>query len=120
MMVYGIFPAGLCLVFLYSGLEKLWYWQPSVEEVPLRIALAETVRRTDHHHQLCGAIFVTLCSLARHGATRWLRDHGDPAPVMDSGAIAKQFRREFMTTLEHLAIVGGFLPLATLESPVGL
>ena len=35
MIVYGFLIARVCLaaVFLYSGFDKLWHWQSSVEEV---------------------------------------------------------------------------------------
>ena len=122
MIVYGIFAARLCLaiVFLYSGLEKLCYWQASLAEVrgyglpwPRLFAGLTVVT------QLVGGILVAtgyavwLGALLLGGFTImatllghkfWLY-HGE------------QFRHELTTTLEHVAILGGFLLIAILEPP---
>lgn len=117
MIAYGVVAARLCLaiVFLYSGLEKLWYWQASVKEVqgyglpwPNLCAVLTIVT------QLVGGILVAS------GYAVWLG-----AVLLGGFTIlatllghrfwlyrGEQFRHEFTTALEHLAIVGGFLMLA--------
>jgi uncharacterized membrane protein YphA (DoxX/SURF4 family) len=120
MIVYGMVAARLCLaiVFLYSGVEKLWYWQQGVEEVRgfglpwPRLCAALTIAT-----QLCGGILVAT------GYVLWLG-----ALLLGGFTFAatllghrfwlyrgERFRRELTTTLEHLAIIGGFLLLALFD-----
>lgn len=120
MIPYGILAARLCLaiVFLYSGVDKLWHWRSSIDEVhgyglPFpRICAALTIVT-----QLCGGVlvatgyFVWIGAFLLGGFTvaatllghRFWRHSGD------------EFRRELTTTLEHLAILGGFLLIAILD-----
>ena len=123
MIAYGVFAARLCLaiVFLYSGVEKLWYWDASLEEVdryglPWPKLWAVLTIGT----QLGGGILVAT------GYAVWL------GAVLLGGFTVmatllghrfwlyrgEQFRHELTTTLEHLAIIGGFLLLIILEPPL--
>jgi uncharacterized membrane protein YphA (DoxX/SURF4 family) len=114
MIAYGIVAARLCLaiVFLYSGLEKFWFWSSSLDEVRgfglpwPRLCAALTIVT-----QLTGGILVAsgyavwLGALLLGGFTfvatllghRFWLYRGD------------RFRHELTTALEHLAIIGGFL-----------
>jgi uncharacterized membrane protein YphA (DoxX/SURF4 family) len=124
MVVYGFLIARLCLaaVFLYSGVDKLWHWRSSIEEVkgdglpwPAVFAGATVFI------QLVGGCLVAIGLLAWLGALLlagftvaatllghrfWLR----------RGA---EFRHEVTTSLEHVAIVGGLLLLCLLDLPAG-
>jgi len=122
MVGYGFLIARLCLaaVFLYSGVDKLWHWRSSIEEVegdglPWPAVLAGATVFT----QLVGGSLVATGLVAWLGALLlagftvaatllghrfWLR----------RGA---EFRREVTTSLEHVAIVGGLLLLCLLDFP---
>jgi uncharacterized membrane protein YphA (DoxX/SURF4 family) len=124
MVGYGFLIARLCLaaVFLYSGVDKLWHWRSSVEEVkgdglPWPAVFAGATVFT----QLVGGSLVAIGLLAWLGALLlagftvaatllghrfWLR-HG------------AEFRHELTTSLEHVAIVGGLLLLCLLDLPAG-
>jgi putative oxidoreductase len=117
---YGFLIARLCLaaVFLYSGFDKLWHWQSSVEEVkgdglPWPAAFAGATVFT----QLVGgclvatgffawlgalllAVFTVAATLVGHRF--WLRR-------------GSEFAHELTTSLEHVAIVGGLLLLSVLD-----
>jgi uncharacterized membrane protein YphA (DoxX/SURF4 family) len=122
-MIAYVFPiARLCLaaVFFYSGVDKLWHWRSSIEEVrsdglPWPAAFAGATVLT----QLVGGCLVATGFLAWLGALLlaaftvaatflghrfWLR----------RGA---EFRHELTTSLEHVAIVGGLLLLSLLDFP---
>jgi uncharacterized membrane protein YphA (DoxX/SURF4 family) len=125
MIAYAIFAARLCLatIFLYSGVEKLWYWHASLKEVQSyglpwpRCCTALTVAT-----QLCGGILVASGYAVWLGALL-LGGFTITATVLGHRFWlyrGEQFRRELTTTLEHLAIVGGFLLLAILEPPIAL
>jgi len=120
MIAYAFPIARLCLaaVFLYSGIDKLWHWRSSIEEVrsdglPWPAAFAGATVFT----QLVGGILVATDFFAWLGALLlagftaaatlvghrfWLR-HG------------AEFRRELTTSLEHVAIVGGLLLLSVVD-----
>jgi uncharacterized membrane protein YphA (DoxX/SURF4 family) len=122
MIGYGFLIARLCLaaVFLYSGVDKLWHWRSSIDEVkddglPWPAVFASATVFT----QLVGGCLVAIGLLAWLGALLlagftiaatllghrfWLR----------RGA---EFRHEVTTGLEHLAIVGGLLLLCLLDFP---
>ena len=122
MVGYGLLIARLCLaaVFLYSGVDKLWHWRSSIEEVksnglPWPAVFAGATVFT----QLVGGCLVAIGLLAWLGALLlagftvaatllghrfWLR----------RGA---EFRHELTTSLEHVAIVGGLLLLFLLDFP---
>jgi putative oxidoreductase len=124
MIGYEFLIARLCLaaVFLYSGVDKLWHWRSSVEEVkgdglPWPALFAGATVAT----QLVGGCVVAIGFFAWLGALLlagftvaatllghrfWLR----------RGA---EFRREVTTSLEHVAIVGGLLLLCLLDFPAG-
>jgi len=124
MVGYGFLIARLCLaaVFLYSGVDKLWHWRSSIEEVegdglPWPAVLAGATVFT----QLVGGSLVATGLVAWLGALLlagftvaatllghrfWLR----------RGA---EFRHEVTTSLEHVAIVGGLLLLCLLDLPAG-
>jgi len=113
-MPYGLPMARVLLaaVFLYSALDKIWRWRASLKEVtglglpwpPLLAAITITVQLIGGLAVLSGvgaafgaamlAAFTIAATLLGHRF--WLL-HGDSA------------RREFTTSLEHLAIVGGLL-----------
>jgi len=120
MIAYAFPIARLCLaaVFLYSGIDKLWHWRTSIEEVksdglPWPAFFAGATVFT----QLVGGILVATGPFAWLGALLlagftavatlvghrfWLR-HG------------AEFRHELTTSLEHVAIVGGLLLLSVLD-----
>jgi len=120
MIAYAFPIARLCLaaVFLYSGIDKLWHWRSSIEEVrsdglPWPAAFVGATVFT----QLVGGILVATDFFAWLGALLlagftaaatlvghrfWLR-HG------------AEFRRELTTSLEHVAIVGGLLLLSVVD-----
>ena len=120
MIAYAFPIARLCLaaVFLYSGIDKLWHWRSSIEEVrsdglPWPAAFAGATVFT----QLVGGILVATDFFAWLGALLlagftaaatlvghrfWLR-HG------------AEFRRELTTSLERVAIVGGLLLLSVVD-----
>jgi uncharacterized membrane protein YphA (DoxX/SURF4 family) len=124
MIGYGFLIARLCLavVFIYSGVDKLWHWRSSIEEVkgdglPWPAGFAGATVFT----QLVGGCLVAIGLLAWLGALLlagftvaatllghrfWLR----------RGA---EFRHELTTSLEHVAIVGGLLLLSLLDFPAG-
>ena len=105
-------------MFLYSGIDKLWHWRSSIEEVrsdglPWPAAFAGATVFT----QLVGGILVATGFFAWLGALLlagftaaatlvghrfWLR-HG------------AEFRRELTTSLERVAIVGGLLLLSVVD-----
>ena len=105
-------------MFLYSGVEKLWHWRSSIEEVkddglpcPALFAGVTIVTQllggltvaTGFFAWLGGlllAAFTVAATLLGHRF--WLRHSGE-------------FRRELTTCLEHLAIVGGLLLLSVLD-----
>ncbi len=105
----------LSAVFLYSGIDKLVCWDNGMRfcirhKMPQpRVVLAATA--VIH---IAGGMMVLLGVMAREGAvmlllftiiaTWWVHN-----PI---GLKGEDFRRELMTSLEHLAIVGGLLLLA--------
>ena len=125
MIAYMLPIARLCLaiVFLYSGVDKLWHWRSSIEEVrsdglpwPAAFAgrhhLYSARRRISRGHGL-------LCMVGRAVARRlYGRGHCDRASLLASPGA--EFRHELTTSLEHLAIVGGLLLLSALDfNPAG-
>jgi uncharacterized membrane protein YphA (DoxX/SURF4 family) len=124
MIAYGVPIARLCLaaVFLYSGVDKLWHWRSSIEEVrgdglpwPAAFAGATVVARLVGGCLVATGFFAWLGALMLAGFTVaatslghrfWLR----------RGA---EFRHELTTSLEHVAIVGGLLLLFVLDLGAG-
>jgi len=120
MIEYGFLIARLCLaaVFLYSGVDKLWHWRSSIEEVrndglPWPAAFAGATAFT----QLLGGCLVATGFFAWLGALLlagftvaatlvghrfWLRR-------------GSEFAHELTTSLEHVAIVGGLVLLCLLD-----
>ena len=120
MIAYAFPIARLCLaaVFLYSGVDKLWHWRSSIEDVssdglPWPAAFAGATVFT----QLVGGCLVATGFLAWLGALLlagftiaatlvghrfWLRR-------------GSEFAHELTTSLEHVAIVGGLLLLCLLD-----
>ena len=120
MIEYGFLIARLCLaaVFLYSGVDKLWHWRASIEEVrsdgmPWPAAFAGATLFT----QLVGGCLVATGFFAWLGALLlagftvaatlvghrfWLRR-------------GSEFAHELTTSLEHVAIVGGLVLLCLLD-----
>ena len=117
MISYGLPIARLCLaaVFLYSGVDKLWHWRSSIEEVrgdglpwPAAFAAATVLTQLVGGCLVATGLFAWLGALLLAGFTVaatlvghrfWLR----------RGA---EFRHELTTSLEHVAIVGGLLLLS--------
>lgn len=120
MIAYTLPIARLCLaiVFLYSGVDKLWHWRSSIEEVksdglpwPAAFAGATVFTQLVGGFLVATGIFAWLGALLLAGFTGaatflghrfWLR----------RGA---EFRHELTTSLEHVAIVGGLLLLSVLN-----
>ena len=116
MIAYAFPIARLCLaaVFLYSGIDKLWHWRSSIEEVksdglpwPAFFAGATVFTQLVGGFLVATGFFAWLGALLLAGFTVaatllghrfWLR-HGS------------EFRHELTTSLEHVAIVGGLLLL---------
>ena len=120
MIEYGFLIARLCLaaVFLYSGVDKLWYWRSSIEEVksdglPWPAAFAGTTVFT----QLVGGCLVATGFLAWLGALL-LAGFTAAATVIGHRFWLRrgaELRHELTTSLEHVAIVGGLLLLCLLD-----
>ena len=120
MIEYGFLIARLCLaaVFLYSGVDKLWHWRSSIEEVksdglpwPAAFAGATVFTQLVGGFLVATGFFAWLGALLLAGFTVaatllghrfWLR----------RGA---EFRHELTTSLEHVAIVGGLVLLSLLD-----
>ena len=120
MIEYGFLIARLCLaaVFLYSGVDKLWHWRSSIEEVrsdglPWPAAFAGATVFT----QLVGGCFVATGFLAWLGALL-LAGFTAAATVIGHRFWLRrgaELRHELTTSLEHVAIVGGLLLLCLLD-----
>jgi putative oxidoreductase len=120
MIGYGFLIARVCLaaVFLYSGFDKLWHWQSSVEEVkgdglPWPAAFAGATIFT----QLVGGCLVATGLLAWLGALL-LAGFTAAATVIGHRFWLRrgaELRHELTTSLEHVAIVGGLLLLCLLD-----
>jgi len=120
MIAYTLPIARLCLaiVFLYSGIDKLWHWRSSIEEVrsdgllwPTAFAGATVFTQLVGGCLVATGFFAWLGALVLAGFTVaatllghrfWLR----------RGA---EFRHELTTSLEHVAIVGGLVLLCLLD-----
>jgi len=120
MMAYGFPIARVCLaaVFLYSGVDKLWHWRSSIEEVksdglPWPAAFAGATVFT----QLVGGFLVATGIFAWLGAL-FLAGFTVAATVLGHRFWLRrgaEFRHELTTSLEHVAIVGGLLLLLVLD-----
>jgi putative oxidoreductase len=109
-------------VFLYSGVDKLWHWRSSIEEVrgdglpwPATFAGATVFTQLVGGFLVATGFFAWLGALLLAGFTVaatllghrfWLR-HGS------------EFQHELTTSLEHVAIVGGLLLLSVLDFTTG-
>ena len=120
MIPYAFLIARLCLaaVFLYSGVDKLWHWRSSIEEVrndglpwPAAFAGATVFTQLVGGCLVATGFFAWLGALVLAGFTVaatllghrfWLR----------RGA---EFRHELTTSLEHVAIIGGLVLLSLLD-----
>jgi len=120
MISYTLPVARLCLaiVFLYSGVDKLWHWRSSIEEIksdglpwPAAFAGATVFIQLVGGCLVGTGFFAWLGALVLAGFTVaatlvghrfWLR----------RGA---EFRHELTTSLEHVAIVGGLLLLCVVD-----
>jgi uncharacterized membrane protein YphA (DoxX/SURF4 family) len=120
MMTYGFPIARVCLavVFLYSGLDKLWHWRSGIDEVrgdglPWPAAFAGATVFT----QLVGGSLVATGFLAWLGALL-LAGFTVVATVLGHRFWLRrgaEFRHELTTSLEHVAIVGGLVLLCLLD-----
>jgi putative oxidoreductase len=122
MIGHGVLAARLCLaiVFLYSGVEKLWYWRASLKEVqdyglpwPGLCAVLTIVAQLWGGILLVSGYAVWLGALLLGGFTIMATLLGHRFWLYRG----ERFRHELTTTLEHLAIVGGFLLLVIFEAP---
>ena len=120
MIEYGFLIARLCLaaVFLYSGVDKLWHWRASIEEVrgdglpwPAAFAGATVFTQLVGGCLVATGVFAWLGALLLAGFTVaatlvghrfWLRR-------------GSEFAHELTTSLEHVAIVGGLVLLCLLD-----
>jgi putative oxidoreductase len=125
MIDFAFLISRLCLaaVFLYSGVDKLWHWRSSIEEVtsdglPWPAAFAGATVFT----QLVGGCLVATGFVAWLGALL-LAGFTVAATVIGHRFWLRrgaEFRHELTTSLEHLAIVGGLLLLSALDfNPAG-
>jgi putative oxidoreductase len=120
MIAYAFPIARLCLaaVFLYSGVDKLWHWRSSIEEVrtdglPWPAAFAGATVFT----QLVGGVLVATGFFAWLGALL-LAGFTVAATLLGHRFWLRQgseFRHELTTSLEHVAIVGGLVLLSLLD-----
>ncbi len=122
MIGYGFLIARVFLaaVFLYSGVDKLWHWRSSIEEVkgdglpwPAVFAGATVFA------QLVGGCLVAIGLLAWLGAL-FLAGFTVAATLLGHRFWLRrgaEFRHELTTSLEHVAIVGGLLLLCLLDFP---
>ena len=120
MIEFGFLIARLCLaaVFLYSGVDKLWHWRSSIEEVksdglPWPAAFAGATVFT----QLVGGCLVATGFLAWLGALL-LAGFTIAATLLGHRFWLRrgtEFRHELTTSLEHVAIVGGLVLLCLLD-----
>ena len=120
MIEYGFLIARLCLaaVFLYSGVDKLWHWRATIEEVrsdglpwPAAFAGATVFTQLVGGCLVATGVFAWLGALLLAGFTVaatlvghrfWLRR-------------GSEFAHELTTSLEHVAIVGGLVLLCLLD-----
>jgi uncharacterized membrane protein YphA (DoxX/SURF4 family) len=120
MIEYGFLIARVCLaaVFLYSGVDKLWHWRSSIEEVrsdglpwPAAFASATVFTQLVGGCLVATGFFAWLGALLLAGFTVaatlvghrfWLRR-------------GSEFAHELTTSLEHVAIVGGLVLLCLLD-----
>jgi uncharacterized membrane protein YphA (DoxX/SURF4 family) len=122
MIGYGFLIARVCLaaVFLYSGVDKLWQWRSSIEEVrgdglPWPAVFAGATVLT----QLVGGCLVAIGLLAWLGAL-FLAGFTVAATLLGHRFWLRrgaEFQHELTTSLEHVAIVGGLLLLCLLDLP---
>ena len=120
MIEYGFLIARLCLaaVFFYSGVDKLWHWRSSIEEVksdglPWPAAFAGATVFT----QLVAGCLVATGFLAWLGALL-LAGFTIAATLLGHRFWLRrgtEFRHELTTSLEHVAIVGGLVLLCLLD-----
>jgi putative oxidoreductase len=120
MLDHGLTAARLLLaiVFLYSGVEKIVYFEAGLEEVRgfglpwPRLCLALTIVT-----QLTGGILVATGYLAWLGALL-LAGFTFAATLLGHRFWlfqGERFRHELTTTLEHVAIIGGLLLVGVLD-----
>ena len=122
MIGYGFLMARLCLavVFLCSGVDKLWHWRSSIDEVkgdglPWPAVFSGATVFT----QLVGGCLVAIGWLAWLGA-RLLAGFTMAAVLLGHRFWLRRgaaFRHEVTTCLEHVTIVGGLLLLCLLDFP---
>ena len=120
MIAYALPIARLCLaaVSLYSGVDKLWHWRSSIEEVksdglPWPAVFAGATVFT----QLVGGCLVAIGFFAWLGALL-LAGFTVAATVVGHRFWLRrgaEFRHELTTSLEHVAIVGGLLLLSLVD-----
>ena len=120
MTPFAFLIARLCLaaVFLYSGIDKLWHWRSSVEEVksdglpwPAAFASATVFTQLVAGCLVATGWFAWLGALVLAGFTVAATLVGHRFWLRRGAAL----RHELTTSLEHMAIAGGLLLLALLD-----
>jgi uncharacterized membrane protein YphA (DoxX/SURF4 family) len=120
MIEYGFLIARLCLaaVFLYSGVDKLWHWRSSIEEVKSNgLPWPATFAGATVFTQLVGGCLVATGFLAWLGALL-LAGFTIAATLLGHRFWLRrgtEFRHELTTSLEHVAIVGGLVLLCLVD-----
>jgi putative oxidoreductase len=118
---YALLIARLCLsaVFLYSAVDKLVNWRDGLAEVStLQLPLPQLCLALTIAVQAIGAATVLLGLQARLGALL-LIGFTAAATLMAHPFWRRNgagFRRAFTVSLEHLAIIGGFVMVAAFGS----
>src|SRR4051812_34173790 len=113
LLVARVFLSG---VFIFSGIEKLFFWREGVDELKgfrlpfpaLALAVAVAIQLGAGTMVLLG-FYTRLGALALFGFTAAATLMGHGFWTMRGTA----FRKSLTTALEHLAIMGGFLLIAT-------
>ena len=109
--------ARICLssVFIFSGIEKLFFWREGVGELDgFRMPFPELALAVTVAVQLGAGMMVLLGFYARLGALVLLAFTA-AATLMEHRFWTMRgiaFRKSLTTALEHLAIMGGFLLIA--------
>lgn len=111
-----LLAARVCLaaVFLYSGLDKLANWPGAVAEAQsLGLPLPTLAMATTIAIQLGGGLAVLLGAFTRAGAALLLvfTVAATLLAHWPFGLAGDELRRQLTTSLEHLAIVGGFVAI---------
>jgi uncharacterized membrane protein YphA (DoxX/SURF4 family) len=104
----------LSLVFLLSGIDKLLHWPAGLAEIEaMGLPFAPWMLTATVITQIAGGLSVALGAFARLGALA-LAGFTVAATILAHGfwnATSAEWQHQFTTTMEHVAIVGGFLAI---------